>query len=73
MITACPLCDAMIPMNIELAIKMNENGIVCPCCEESFCPFDSDIEKAEMKIEELKNDLVINNSLNNNHRLYDDC
>jgi hypothetical protein len=66
MLTACPKCDSMIPMNLELALKIDDLGIKCPCCEEYINPFGAEIEIVEQKIGELKDQLVISNSLNPN-------
>ena len=56
----------MIPMNLELALKIDDLGIKCPCCEEYINPFGAEIEVAEQKVEELKDQFVISNSLNPN-------
>jgi hypothetical protein len=73
MTTECPLCDSIVPINTELLLKLKVNGIKCPSCKEYFSPNNSELEKAELKIEELKDELIINNSLKNIHRLFDDC
>jgi hypothetical protein len=64
----------MVPMNVEIALNIKSATILCPCCNTGFNPFEQSVELMDDEIiEELKDHLVIEKSLENNHRLYDDC
>ncbi|MDZ4668571.1 MAG: hypothetical protein SGJ00_11915 [bacterium] len=73
MLTACPHCDSMVPMNVDLATKSALASLVCACCDKSFDPFGDEIGHIELSIEAIKDELVINKSLQNKGRFFDDC
>lgn len=70
MITTCPHCDSLVPMNVELAVKSQEKELNCPCCNMAFDPFTG---HADLIVEDLKDRLVIEKSLQNIGRWFEDC
>ncbi len=73
MITTCPHCDSMVPMNVDLALNSAKNILICICCDQTFNPFANHLDAIELSIEALKDEVVIAKSLQNNSRLFDDC
>jgi hypothetical protein len=73
MITACPHCDSFVPMNVDLAVHSANLSLNCPCCEQAFKPFDPLLFEAEMQVEAIKDNLVIEKSLQNTTRWFEDC
>jgi len=47
--------------------------VVCPCCENPFKNFMNIQEEAELGIERIKDELVIEKSLQNIGRWFEDC
>lgn len=73
MITVCPHCDSMVPMNREMA-EVSVAGIICACCETLFHPFESlSDQSSELGIEALKDHMTIQRSLRNQSRWFEDC
>lgn len=73
MITTCPHCDAMVPMNMEIAINSLNQDILCACCNLVFKPFEPSISAEDLSVEAIKDSLVIENSRRNIHRWFEDC
>lgn len=73
MITACPHCDSFVPMNVDLANQSKNLDLNCPCCEQSFKPFDPLLFDVELEIEAIKEKMVIEKSLQNTTRWFEDC
>lgn len=73
MLTACPNCDSFVPMNVEVAVHASTNDLICPCCERPFNPFDLAQFNAELGVEELKDNMIIERSLQNTGRWFEDC
>ena len=63
----------MVPMNVELALHSATQALLCPCCNELMEPFNKQNFEAELRVEEMKDALVIDQSLQNVGRWFEDC
>ena len=73
MICTCPNCDYFFPLNLEVVLTKTLEHVVCPCCENPFKNFMNIQEEAELGIERIKDELVIEKSLQNIGRWFEDC
>ncbi len=73
MIITCPSCDSYFPINVEIAQSLSTTHMICPACEKPFDPSGTDDDPLDLRIESIKDELVINKSLQNTTRWFEDC
>ncbi|MFY8020951.1 MAG: hypothetical protein ACOVP1_07130 [Bacteroidia bacterium] len=74
MIICCPTCTTSLSIDPEQAIELLGKEINCPDCGNQFQINETKESLSfDMKLEEMKDELVIQNSLKNLARHFDDC
>ena len=74
MIVGCPSCMSSVSIDLELALELLGQELTCPDCGEIYSL--SQIKESlnfELTLESLKDEMVIQNSLKNQARFFDDC
>lgn len=72
MIVCCPSCMESISLDYQLLQEIIQITLNCPQCGADFKPLENN-KTADAILEELKDELTIQRSIQLQSRMFDDC